>query len=218
MAYTYDTLAADIIANMEEDSAEFVSALPSIIARAQSYLQRHIDPVSINRFADVTVVPSVRTITMPSDLLVLRSVAVETSTGVVNLLQQTNEYLTQYWPVYTSVGEPKYYANKDNTSVFLAPTPAVSTMATVEYMPRVTVLSSAFPSNWYADFADAAFFATAMMYANTWTKSGSAVTVWKTLADEELATLNNEARRARRSDTSDRSGGTPENNIAEGQR
>ena len=31
MPYTYSTLANDIIANMEEDSAEFVSALPSII-------------------------------------------------------------------------------------------------------------------------------------------------------------------------------------------
>ena len=54
MPYTYDSLTNDIIANMEEDSAEFVSALPSIISRAQSYLQRRVDPVAILRFSSVS--------------------------------------------------------------------------------------------------------------------------------------------------------------------
>jgi len=31
MGYTYNTLVADIQANMEEDSAEFISALPAIV-------------------------------------------------------------------------------------------------------------------------------------------------------------------------------------------
>lgn len=42
--------------------------------------------------------------------------------------------------------------------------------------------------------------------------------MWKQQADEELTALNNEFRRARRQDASDRTSGAPENNIAEGAR
>ena len=214
MPYTYDTLTNEIIANMEEDSAEFVSALPDIISRAQAYLQRRIDPLNIIRFSDVSINTGQRTCDLPDDLLVLRSIQVSTSAGMVNLIQQTNEYLTVYWPAYTSTATPKYYAAKNNTEFFLAPTPAFDTNATIEYIPRVSILSSTVSSNWFSNYADAAFFAAGMMYANAWTKNPGAVALWKSQTDEELSVLNNEARRARRSDTSDRNMGTPENNIA----
>lgn len=217
MPYTYNTLVADVIANMEEDSSEFLSALPSIITRAQAYIQRRIDSANILRFVDVTVSASVRTVDLPSDLLVLKSVQVSTNSGTINLVQQTNEYLTAYWPDYVSVGTPKYYASKDNAQIFVAPTPDVNTNATVEYVPRVSILTSAVSSNWFSDYADAAFFAAAMMFANAWTKNPGATNLWKIQTDEELSVLNNEARRTRRSDTSDRNAGTPENNIGPGQ-
>ena len=63
MPYTYSTLISDIQANMEEDSAEFVSALPAIVERAQSHLQRRLDPVNIITFTEVSVSASTRTLT-----------------------------------------------------------------------------------------------------------------------------------------------------------
>ncbi len=213
MPYTYTTLTNDVIANMEEDSAEFVSALPSIIERAQSHLQRRLDPVNIIRFTEVSVSASTRTLALPSDLLVLKSIQVCATGGWANLLEQNNEFLTAYWPDYTSCAPSKYYAPKDNSHIYLAPTPPANTTALVEYIPRVTVLSSAYPSNYFSNYADAAFFAATMMYANAWTKNASAVTIWKGILDEELGVLNVEASRARRSDTSNRFAGSPENTI-----
>lgn len=213
MPYTYSTLTNDIIANMEEDSAEFVSALPSIIERAQNHLQRRLDQVNIIRFTEVSVSAGNRTLPLPSDLLVLKSIQVCATGGWNNLLEQNNEFLTAYWPDYTSTAPSKYYAPKDNYSIFLAPTPPSNSTALVEYIPRVTILSSTHPTNYFADRADSAFFAAAMMYANAWTKNAGAVTIWKSILDEELAVLNIEASRARRSDTSDRYNGSPENTI-----
>lgn len=214
MPYTYTTLTNDVIANMEEDSEEFVSALPSIIERAQSHLQRRLDPINIIRFTEVSVSAASRTLDLPADLLVLKSIQVCATGGWTNLLEQNNEFLTAYWPDYTSVAPTKYYAPKDNYSIYLAPTPPANATALVEYVPRVTILSSAHPSNYFADRADTAFFAAAMMYANAWTKNANAVAIWKGILDEELAVLNIEATRARRSDTSDRYNGSPENTIA----
>lgn len=218
MSYTYDSLTNDVIANMEEDSAEFVSALPSMVVRAQDYLQRRLDPLNIIRYATVSASIGGRTLMLPEDLLVLKSLQFATSAKMVNLIEHTNEFLTVYWPVYTSVGTPKYYAPKDNLEIFLAPTPNAVGPATVEYIPLVTVLSSAAPSNWFAQYAGSAFFAAAMMYANLWTKNKGASAEWKAVADEAIMTINNEARRGRRSDSSDRSQGSPENNIGEGVR
>jgi hypothetical protein len=214
MPYTYTTLTNDIIANMEEDSEEFVSALPSIIERAQSHLQRRLDPVNIITFTEVSVSASTRTLTLPDNLLVLKSIQVCATGGWNNLLEQNNEYLTAYWPDYTSCAPTKYYAPKDNATIFLAPTPHSNTTALIEYIPRVTALSSAHPTNYFATYTDTAFFAAAMLYSNAWTKNAGAVTVWKTILDEELAVLNNESNRARRSDTVNRYNGSPENTIA----
>lgn len=213
MGYTYSTLIADIQANMEEDSSEFIAALPTIVERAQAYLQRRLDSIQINRFTSVSVSASTRTLNLPSDLMVLKSLQIETSAGWLNLLQQNNEFLTAYWPDFTSCTTPKYYAPKDNTQVYLAPTPAYNAQALVEYVPRVTTLSSAAPTNWFSENAESAFFNASMMYANMWTKNGAATAIWKGIADEELMALNNEARRSRRSDTVDRSGGSPENTL-----
>lgn len=213
MTYTYSELSDDIVANMEEDSSEFLAEIPSIISRAQAYLQRRVDPINIIRYVTVTASAGSRTLDLPGELLVLRNVQVCISSGWSTILQQTNEYLTAYWPDYTSVGTVKYFAPKDNSQIFLAPTPAVAERAILEYIPRVTTLSTAAPSNWFSTYADAAFFAACMMYANLWTKNANAAAVWKGVVDEELASLNNEARRTRRSDASDRSGGPPENTI-----
>lgn len=215
MSYTYSTLSDDIVANMEEDSAEFLSAIPTIISRAQAYLQRRVEPVNILRFTEVSVSAGSRTLALPSDLLVLKSIQVCVTGGWATPLQQTNEFLTAYWPDYTSVGRIEYYAAKDNSHIYLAPTPASAGLAALEYVPKVTVLASALPTNWFSENAEAAFFASAMMYANMWTKNAEASTRWKAIADEEIALINNEARRARRSDVSDRSQGVPENNIGD---
>lgn len=214
MPYTYTTLTNDIIANMEEDSAEFVSALPSIIERAQSHLQRRLDPVNIITFTEVSVSASTRTLTLPDNLLVLKSIQVCATGGWNNLLEQNNEYLTAYWPDYTSCAPAKYYAPKDNATIFLAPTPPSNTTALIEYIPRVSILSSSTPTNYFATYTDAAFFAASMMFANAWTKNAGAVAVWKGILDEELAVLNIESTRARRSDTVNRYNGSPENTIA----
>lgn len=218
MAYTYDTLVADVIANMEEDSSEFVSALPAIIERAQIYLQGRIDSPEILRYAEISVSASTRTLNLPADLKVLKAVQILQGPHYVNLLQQTNEYLVAYWPDFASTAPTKYFATKDNLQIFLAPTPPEETLANVEYVPRVTILTSAASTNWFSENAEAAFFAAAMMYANMWTKNPNATNIWKGTTDEELSVLNNTARRSRRSDDTDRSQGAPENNLAEGSR
>lgn len=214
--YTYDTLAQDIKSTLEEDSAEFDAALPLVIAKAQSYVQRKVDAAQFIRFEDLTLTAGVRTLDLPSDTLILKSIRVEGDDGWVELIQQTNEFLTVVWPVFTSTGAPTYYASRSNTGIFIAPTPSANAAANIEYIARVTTLSSTAPSNWISENLGTALFAAGMYYANLWAKNQSAAQMWKSNADEELLAANNEARRVRRSDSVDRNEGSPENNIQQG--
>lgn len=213
----YDALVSSLQLQMEEDSAEFLAELPNIVSRAQNYLQRRLDPPAIFTYTTVSCSAANPLLSLPADLLVLKSL--ELTRGERQpLLQQTNEWLSVYWPVATSVGTPKYYAARDNSTVKLAPTPVSDAPIEVEYVAREPILSTSTSTNWFSEQADNAFVLAAMMYCNLWAKNPEGANMWKQQADEELTALNNEFRRARRQDASDRTSGAPENNIAEGAR
>ena len=38
--------------------------------------------------------------------------------------QRTSDYGNDYWRISASTGTPRYYARKNNTSIFIVPTPA----------------------------------------------------------------------------------------------
>jgi hypothetical protein len=213
----YDALVSSLQLQMEEDSAEFLSELPQIVSRAQNYLQRRLDPPATFTYTTVSCSASNPLLSLPSDLLVLKNLELVRDERRP-LLQQNNEWLSVYWPVATSVGTPKYYAARDNSTVMLAPTPVSNAPVLVEYVAREPILSTSTSTNWFSQQADNAFVLAAMMYSNLWAKNAELAQVWKQQTDEELTALNNEFRRARRQDASDRTSGTPENNIAEGAR
>lgn len=214
---TYDQLIASLQLQMEENSEEFLEELPQIVSRAQNYLQRRLDPPAIFTYTTVSCSVSNPLLSLPSDLLVLKNL--ELTRGERRpLIQQTNEWLSVYWPIATSVDTPKYYAARDNSTVMLAPTPVSNAPVLVEYVAREPILSTSTSTNWFSEQADNAFQLAAMMYSSLWAKNAELAAVWKAQADEELTALNNEFRRSRRQDAADRTTGAPENNIAEGAR
>lgn len=217
MSYTYNTLVIDIIDNMEEDSDEFYSAMPDIIRRAQNYLQNRVQVPEMLVFHSTNTIANNRELDLPADLHVLKSVLLQESNRWRPLIMQTNEFLAHYWPNYSQTGVPKYYANKDNTKLWLAPTPAAAYPVNLEYVVKPPVLSFVQQTNWFSENLPNAFFMAAMMFANAWAKNAEATAAWKQLVDDELLAISERSRRTRREDVAYRGSGTPENNLAEGQ-
>lgn len=221
VGYTYDTLIQDIKDNLEEDSSEFDSALPFIIERAQAFLQRRVDPLELIRRQIVThaFTSGDGLLTLPDDVRILQNVAlINQSTSVpasrTEVLQQTYEYAIAYWPDQTSVAASvKYWAPIDNERIMLVPPVSTTANFELKYVANVSVLSSTVNSNLFAEKMPEAFFNAAMMYANMWTKNSNAVEIWKAAANEEIMTINNEARRTRGSDAANKQNGTPTNTI-----
>lgn len=216
MSYTYSTLSSDIQNTLEENSTEFLDALPGIITRGQAYIQNRLDGPSLVKHAEILLSQGEYEIPLPADCQIIKSVQLNTAGVITPLMLQTNEYLGVYWPTRGTAGTPKYYAPKDETTIYIAPAATAAQLLMIEYVAKIATLTSAEPTNWFATNAETALFNSCMMFANRWAKNMQATTVWKSLTDEEIAALNNVARRNRRDDSYDRTQGSPENNLMDG--
>ena len=123
--YTY--LVDDIIQATENDSSDFLTYIPKIVNRAEERLTRDLDDYGLVSYTSVAVSSGVNLITLPSGTRVVKNFNVVSNGTRINLLQRTDEYIRDYWPVSASTGTPEYYARRNNTTVIVAPTP-VSTL------------------------------------------------------------------------------------------
>ena len=71
---------------------------------------------------------------MPSDLLILRSVQIISSNVRDFLEKRDTSFISEYAPNDTVTGQPKFYANWDETNILLAPTPDQAYTIQINYI------------------------------------------------------------------------------------
>ncbi len=106
--YTY--LVDDIVQATENDSSDFLTYIPKIVNRAEERLTRDLDDYGLVSYTSVAVSSGVNLITLPSGTRVVKNFNVVSNGTRINLLQRTDEYIRDYWPVSASTGSPEYYA------------------------------------------------------------------------------------------------------------
>jgi len=200
-AINYSTLVTQIQNTMEDDSSEFVAAIPDFIHRSSLRLTRELDDDGINEFATSQFTASDPFLTLPSGTLIVRNVNYINASGSrISLLLRTSEYVADYWPVRASVGEPKYYAKFRNDKILLAPTPTSANVVEVKYVVQPSTLSAGNETNYYTNFCGNALFYASMVEACNFNKNSTAAQVWEAQYQNSILTLANEARRNRRDD------------------
>lgn len=203
----YASLVNDIVNTMENDEPEFLACVPNFIDTTEQRLVRELDTYGYSVYASVAVSAATRFVTKPTDFRVPLSFTVVVSGSASDLYLKTEEFCRQYWPVYTSVGVPGFYANRGSTQFLIVPTPLSTYDGELNYVARPPALSSATSTNWNTDFASDALFYGSMAEANRFAKNWNAAQQWDTKFAEAVSTLTNEARRTRRDDQQ------PNNNV-----
>lgn len=196
--YTY--LVNDIIQATENDGAEFIAYIPNMVNRAEERLTKTLDDYGLVLTTTVALSAGTNTFTLPTGTRVIKNIFIEDSGTKINLLQRTDEFINDYWPVSASTGTPKYYARQTNTRILFAPTASATYSGKIVYTARPTTLTSAAPTNYFTDFCYDALFYASMMEATHFMKNYSAS---KTYADQYIIAmelLRNQARRTRRDD------------------
>jgi hypothetical protein len=205
-AYSY--LKTDIVNTAENDSTEFEEQISYFVERAEDRLIKELDDAGLDYYSSFTFTASDPVVSLPDGTLVIRNVNFKTSTSsnIITLLQRPYEYAIDYWPhASASTGTPRYYSRKNNTSIYIVPTPVSAITGEVQYTKRPLALSSvtdtsATTSNYFSEFCYVALFNACMIEANVFMKSWNTVPLWENQYKNSIDALRNQARRTRQDD------------------
>ena len=205
---TYAYLKTDIINTAENDSTEFADQIAYFVNRAEDRLIKELDDSGLDYYSSFTFTASDPVVSLPAGALVIRNVNFKTSasSNITPLLQRSYEYAIDFWGYASaSTGTPRYYARKNNTSIYIVPTPASTLTGEIQYTKRPLALSSATgtsatTSNYFSEFCYNALFNACMIEANYFIKDFNTIQVWEGKYKNSIDGLRNQARRTRQDD------------------
>jgi hypothetical protein len=195
---TYSSLVLAIQETAENTGSQFVDSIPNFISRTEKRLTREVDLQGLTKFATTDFVTATPIYQKPTNALIVKNLTITSGGSRINLVMKTKEYLNDYWPDRTSVGEPRYYANY-GTELLVAPAPASAYPAEISYVVEPTALaSSTQEENYFTQYCSNALFYGSMVEAALFMKNPTAANIWEAFYGREISALNNEARRSRR--------------------
>ena len=205
---TYSYLKADIIQTSENDSTEFASAFSYFVDKSELRLLKDLDDVGLNEYTTITLTKDNPVVSLNDRVHIVRNVNYTTSVSSIktNLLQRTYEYAIDYWPyVSASVGTPRYYSRKTNSSIYIVPTPATTLSGEVQTVSRPLPLASATGTsvttqNYFSNYCYDALFTGCMIEATMFMKDWNTLPVWENRYQGAVMALRNQARRTRQDD------------------
>jgi len=205
---SYSFLKTDLINTTENDSSEYESQISNIVERAESRLMKELDDFGLDNYSSFSFTAGDPIVTVPEGTLVVRNVNYKTSasSNITPLLQRTYEYAIDYFPhASASTGTPRYYSRKNNTEIYVVPTPASALTGEIQTTKRPLALSSATgtsatTSNYFSEFCYNALFDACMVESMIFMKNFSLVPAMEQKYQSSINALRNQSRRTRRDD------------------
>ena len=151
MAITHSDFLTQVRNYTEVDSNVLTDAiLDEFIRNVELDIASIVDYDDLRKYATTSTIASQRYLSMPSDLIYLRSVQV-TNSGVRDFLEKRDtSFISEFNPSETT-GVPKYYANWDDQNIVLAPTPNAAYTIQINYIidpPHFTSTNATFLSTY----------------------------------------------------------------------
>jgi len=139
---TYSELVTKIRDYTEVDSNVLTSTIINgFIENAEFRILRDVDSDNNRKYATATVVVTQKYFNVPDNCLVIRSVQITVS-GETRFLDIRDVTFVNEYNSESLQGAPKYYANWDENTVIVAPTPDQAYTVQVNYILKPTGLSS----------------------------------------------------------------------------
>jgi len=145
----------DQIRNYSElsDNGLSDSTVAIIVQNAENRMYRETAIDAFKLYASSVTVVGTTTISVPSGLRNIRYVEMINSSGeIVNLLQKDSSFLGEYnnQPANSSnYGEPKYWADWNATTWFVAPTPDAAYAINIAYLQQPATITTGATSTSY---------------------------------------------------------------------
>ena len=171
MAYTFTTLKTAIQDYTDNTETTFVSPLPRFILNAEEIILKDCQLDVFRRNSSGTVSSGVKYLTKPDDFLAPFSLSIINSSNNEFLLYKQVTFLQDFTPNPATTGAPKYYADWNDESFLLAPTPDSGYSVELHYFYRPTSITTASSgTTWLGDNAELALLYASLVEAYTFMK------------------------------------------------
>ena len=171
MAYTFTTLKTAIQDYTQNSETTFVSQLSRFILNAEERILKECQLDVFRKNVEGTASTGQQYLQKPEDFLAQNSLSVINSSNKEFLLYKQVTALQDYTPNPTTTGTPKYYADWDEVTFLLAPTPDSNYTMELHYFYRPTsITESADGTSWLGTNAELALLYGSLVEAYTFMK------------------------------------------------
>ena len=135
MAITHSNFLTQV-RNYTEVSSNVLSdsQIQEFIRNVELDVAGKVDYDDLRKYANSTFTAGNRAVSMPSDVLVLRSVEHLDSSGNRTFLEKRDTSFISEFNSSGATGQPKYYANWDDSTIVVAPTPNLAYGVQLNYI------------------------------------------------------------------------------------
>lgn len=194
MSFTYTTLKTAIQDYLESTESTFVTNLPTFITTTEERIFKNVqlDDFRKNQVGNLTA--SGTYLECPTDYLAPFSLAVIDSSSNYNfLLLKQVSFIRDFTPNASTTGLPKYYAEFDDNTFIVAPTPdsAYEVELHYYYRPASLTTTSGSETTWLSKNAPNAMLYGSLVEACTYLKNYEAIPAYESKFQEALLGLKN---------------------------
>ena len=134
MSWTFTTLKSAIQDYTQNTETSFVSNLPTFIVQAEDRIIKSVELPNFRKNVTGTFTASNQYLATPSDYLYPYSLAVLDSDSNYSYLLNTDvSFMREAYPLASTTGTPKHYAQFDDTTFIVGPTPNANYTTELHY-------------------------------------------------------------------------------------
>lgn len=194
MSWTYANLKTAIQDYLESTESSFVSNLDSFIQTTEERILKNVQLDDFRKNQTGQVTTSSPYLTAPTDFLAPFSLAViDGSNNYSYLLLKQVSFIRDFSPNASTTGLPKYYAEFDENTFIIAPSPDSDYDVELHYYyrPASLITTSGSETTWLSENAPNAMLYGSLVEACTYLKNYEAIPVYETKFQEALLGLKN---------------------------
>ena len=187
----YTELNSSIQSFCENYETDFVAAIPTFVKQAEQYIYNTVQLPAIRKNQTANVTSGNQYLSLPDDYLAAFSLSVITPTTLAQsfLLQKDVNFIRESYPVPSTTGTPKHYAQFDASTYIIGPTPDASYGVELHYYyyPESIVTAG---TSWVGDHFDSVLLYGSLVEAAIFMKAEADIlTFYKTHFDESMNSL-----------------------------
>ena len=174
MAFTFTTLKTAIQDYTQNTETSFTTQLPTFIVNAEERILKECQLDVFRKNSQGSATNGNEYLEKPADFLAQNSLSYISSSSKTFLLYKQVTFLQDYTPDPSTTGAPKYYADWDESTFLLAPTPNADFSMELHYFYRPTsITTSSDGTSWLGTNAELSMLYGSLVEAYTFMKGES---------------------------------------------